>query len=36
VEVAQVKEAERLERNPVEERVVEKIVDETSVEPAQA
>jgi hypothetical protein len=35
VEVAQVREAEKVERNPVEERVVEKIVEETSLQPAQ-
>jgi hypothetical protein len=35
VEVAQAEEAEKAERNPVEERVVDRIVEETSVQPAQ-
>ena len=35
VEVAQAKEAKKAERNPVEERVVERIVEETCVQPAR-
>ncbi|MEY2444095.1 MAG: hypothetical protein QOE00_675 [Ilumatobacteraceae bacterium] len=34
VEVAQQAEAEERERNPVEERVVEKLVEATTIEPA--
>ena len=34
VEVEQVAEAEALESNPIEERVVEKLIEETNVEPA--
>jgi hypothetical protein len=36
VEVTQDNEAKKLERNPVEDRVVRKIVDDTEVQAAQA
>ena len=34
VEVTQQKEMEKLEENPIEQRVVEKIVEDTALEPA--